>query len=169
LSLSLHSAASQIAPAASSVMVDRLPASWRDDRGGTLRLTELHGRQIFVTMAYTSCHQVCPQTMARLTDLQRALDARGASAEFLIVSYDPRNDDPAAWRRYRVTHRLLRDNWHFLTGTAADTRQLARLLGFQFWNYDEHVVHDYRIVLLNGDGALSGVIDSAHGAWEDLL
>jgi len=102
-------------------------------------------------------------------ELQQALDARGLSAEFLVVSYDPANDDPLAWRRYRTRHGLFRGNWHFLSGTPADTERLARVLGFEFWRDGEHVMHDFRIVALDGDGAQRGVIDSAHGDWRSLL
>lgn len=150
-------------------LLDRLPPNWRDDRGEVLRLPALQGRRLFIAMAYTSCHRFCPMTMVRLSELQRDLDALGISAEILIVSYDPGNDDPAAWHRYRVTHRLLRDNWHFLIGTVADTEQLASLLGFEFWRDGEHVMHDFRIVALDGDGSRRGVIDSAHDDVRNLL
>ena len=164
----LSGAGGQTAPP-NDTALDRLPPNWRDDRGETLRLQALHGEPIFVTMAYTACHRVCPMTMARLTELQRDLDARGVSAEFLVVSYDPANDDPLAWRQYRTRHGLFRGNWHFLSGTPADTERLARVLGFEFWRDGEHVMHDFRIVALDGDGAQRGVIDSAHGDWRSLL
>jgi protein SCO1/2 len=166
----LAAAASAAAPAsAGAVLLDRLPAAWRDDQRGVLRLSDLHGRRVFVTMAYTTCHQVCPMTMKRLEELQRDLDTRGTSAEFLIVSYDPKGDDPDAWRRYRAAHGLRRENWHFLTGTPGDTQRLARLLGFEYWHYDEHVMHSYRIAALGGDGAFRGAIDSQHEDWKDFL
>jgi len=158
-----------IEPPAAAVRLDRLPPRWRNDHGDLLRLSALHGQRIFVTMAYTSCHRICPMTMMRLDQVQRELDTRGMSAEFIIVSYDPGNDDAAAWRRYRASHGLLRDNWHFLSGTPADTERLARMLGFEFWRDGEHVMHDFRIVALGGDGAQRGVIDSAHGDWQNLL
>jgi cytochrome oxidase Cu insertion factor (SCO1/SenC/PrrC family) len=152
-----------------TVSLDRLPPKWQDDRGNTLRLETLRGQRVFLTMAYTSCHRICPMTMERLSELQRDLDARGISAEFLVVSYDPGNDDSAAWRRYRSRHGLLRENWHFLIGTEADTERLARELGFEFWRDGDHVMHDYRIVAMGGDGAERGFIDSSHGNWQDLL
>jgi cytochrome oxidase Cu insertion factor (SCO1/SenC/PrrC family) len=157
------------APSAVAALLDRLPPSWRDERGETLRLSALHGRRIFVTMAYTSCHRICPMTMTRLAEVQQELDARGMSAEFVIVSYDPDNDDAAAWRRYRASHHLLRDNWHFLSGTSTDTERLARVLGFEFWRDGEHVMHDFRIVALGSDGAWRGALDTARGDWRELL
>ncbi|HEY3655064.1 MAG TPA: SCO family protein [Steroidobacteraceae bacterium] len=152
-----------------TALLNRLPPSWRDDHGEMLRLPTLMGQRIFVTMAYTSCHRICPMTMMRLDEIQRDLDTRGLTAEFLIVSYDPSNDDPAAWRRYRASHGLVRENWHFLSGTSGDTERLARRLGFEFWRDEEHVMHDFRIVALGDDGSWRGAIDSAHGDWQALL
>lgn len=120
-------------------------------------------------MAYASCHRVCPMTISRLMDLQQAVDAHGSRAEFLVVGYDPEHDDPAAWRQYRKTHQLHRDNWHFLVGTRADTLRLARTLGFKYWNYDQHVIHDFRIVALNPDGSFRAAVDSADADWQKLL
>ena len=162
-------AGESIPPSDAAVLLDRLPPSWRSDRGDMLRLSTLHGQRVFLTMAYTSCHLVCPTTMTRLEQVQRELDIRGLSAAFIIVSYDPANDDAAAWRRYRASHGLLRDNWHFLSGTPADTERLARMLGFEFWRDGDHVMHDFRIVALGGDGAERGVIDSVHKDWQNLL
>jgi protein SCO1/2 len=163
------SALEPIAPWVAAALLDRLPPSWRNERGETLRLSALRGQRIFVTMAYTSCHRICPMTMTRLAEVQQELDARGMSAEFVIVSYDPDNDDAAAWRRYRASHRLLRDNWHFLSGTPTDTERLARVLGFEFWRDGDHVMHDFRIVALGSDGAWRGAVDTARGDWRELL
>ncbi|MEP6883368.1 MAG: SCO family protein [Gammaproteobacteria bacterium] len=170
IALTLLSAAGVEADiAGGAATLDLLPPSWRDDGGDTLRLQALHGQRVFVTMAYTTCHRICPMTMSRLNEVQRGLDVRGTRAEFLIVSYDPTNDDAGAWRRYRTEHSLTRRNWHFLSGTPADTERLARVLGFEFWRDGDHVMHDYRIVELGGDGGVRGIIDSAHSNWQALL
>jgi cytochrome oxidase Cu insertion factor (SCO1/SenC/PrrC family) len=140
--------------AADSSVLSQLPQTWRDDRGREIRLAGLAGRSVVVTMAYASCRRVCPGTIAHLQRLQSEMDADGKPAEFVIVGYDPSVDDPQAWRRYRESRGLTRENWHFLTGTPASTEQLARRLGFRFWKYDRHVLHDYRIVVLDEHGAL---------------
>jgi len=150
-------------------LLDRLPPVWRDDSGRTLELSALRGQRIVLTMAYTSCRRTCPLTMERLQQLQRSLDAHATVAQFLIVGYDPGNDRPVDWHRYRLDRHLLRDNWHFVTGSPQDTERLARLLGFEFWRYDEHVMHDFRIVALSEDGALQAVVDSSHGDLRSLL
>ena len=73
----LSVAAGEPSPGTPPTTLSRLPPSWRDDRGETLQLQALRGAPIFVTMAYTSCHRICPMTMARLEQLQRD-DARKA-------------------------------------------------------------------------------------------
>ena len=141
---------------ASVTRLTELPGAWRDDRGQLFDLRTLQGHAIVLTMAYATCHRVCPLTMRRLQQLQRDLDRRGASAEFLVIGYDPDNDDPAAWRQYRATRHLTRSNWHFLVGTRAAVEQTARQLGFEFWKMDQHVVHDSRILYFDEHGTLVG-------------
>lgn len=143
------------AHAAEKALIERLPQHWVDDQGRDVRLADYRGRRVFLTMAYATCRLICPMTMAHLKDLQRELDASGGSAEFVIVGYDPVSDDPPAWHQYRRSRGLLRDNWHFLTGTVTSTAQLARQLGFPFWKYDRHVMHEARIVMLDERGELA--------------
>ena len=142
-----------------------LPQSWHDDSGLAVELSDHLGRPVVLTMAYASCHRICPATIGALKKLQAELDARGRSADFVIVGYDPAHDDAASWRRYRALHHLDRANWSFLGGSREDTEQLARALGFEFWNYDEHVMHDSRVVLFDAGGRLVAAADPARPGW----
>ena len=148
--------------AVAAVRLADLPARWRDDGGQAFDLRSLQGRAVVLTMAYTTCHRVCPATISHLQQLQHDFDRRGLRAEFLIVGFDPDADDPAAWRQYRRTRHLTRDNWHFLVGTRSEVQQIARQLGFEFWKMDEHVIHDSRIVYFDEHGALVAT-DAAAG------
>jgi len=95
--------------------------------------------------------------------LQSHLDRAGREGQIVVVSYGPKNDTPPAWtafRRRRNPHRL---NWHFLSGDPQTTRRLAKALGLgDFWSADRHVVHDFRIALLDGDGRISRTL-----GWND--
>jgi cytochrome oxidase Cu insertion factor (SCO1/SenC/PrrC family) len=139
---------------AAATRLTELPAAWRDDRDQAFDFTALAGRSVVLTMAYASCHRVCPTTMQRLQQLQQDYDRRGVRAEFLVIGYDPDNDDSTAWRQYRQSRHLTRSNWHFLVGTRAEVEQLARQLGFGFWKYDQHVMHASRIVRFDEHGVL---------------
>jgi cytochrome oxidase Cu insertion factor (SCO1/SenC/PrrC family) len=141
---------------ASATRLQSLPASWVDDRGQPFDLHSLDGRQVVLTMAYATCHRLCPITMKRLQQVQREYDRHSQRAEFVVIGYDPDTDDAAAWHQYRLTRHLTRDNWHFLVGKRAAVEQLARQLGFPFWKYDEHVMHELRVVFFDEHGLLVG-------------
>ena len=149
--------------------LDQLPPSWRDERGQPLAFTDLIGHRVILSMAYTRCHTTCPATIMQLQRMQQVLDARGEQASFVIVGYDTQDDDPASWRQYQINRRLERRNWHFLTGAPQAVRQLARQLGFEFWHYDSHIMHDSRIVFFDSQGFYSGAITPASGDWSALL
>ena len=144
-------------PAAAGVSATRLaqlPAAWMDDGGQHFDLHSLEGHAVVLTMAYATCHRVCPMTLKRLQQVQREYDRRGTRAEFVVIGYDPDNDDAAAWRQYRQSRHLTRSNWHFLIGAREAVEQTARQLGFEFWRYDQHVVHDSRILYFDERGTL---------------
>ena len=146
-------AALQAAPQQPGVL-ESLPRVWRDDAGAWFDLHALCNQPVVLTMAYASCHRICPMTMQRLQRLQESFDARAVAAEFVIVGYDPETDDTAAWHRYRRNRHLMRANWHFLVGSPQQVGRFARVLGFDFWKADDHVMHDSRIVYLDPRGAL---------------
>jgi cytochrome oxidase Cu insertion factor (SCO1/SenC/PrrC family) len=118
---------------------------------------------VFLSMAYSSCRNTCAMTFHTLNLLQSRLDRVGREAQIIVVSYDPKNDTPAAWTAFRRRRNLRRANWHFLSGDPQITRQLAKALGLgDFWSADRHVVHDFRIALLDGDGRIARTV-----GWND--
>jgi protein SCO1 len=158
-----------ICSAEAGVRLDLLPQSWRDDQGRELKLSDLRGHRVILTMAYASCHYICPMTVDGLQRMQQALDVRGEHATIIVVGYDPKNDKPSDWHQYRLRHRLDRDSWHFLSGSAEATEVLARQLGFGFWKYDEHVMHESRVIIFDANGALQTALDSRTAHWPDVL
>ncbi|HEX9474137.1 MAG TPA: SCO family protein [Steroidobacteraceae bacterium] len=145
--------------------LDQLPQQWRDDRGIPLTLSDLLGQRVVVSMAYTRCRTICPTTIAELQRVQKAFDARGEQASFVIFGFDPDSDDPASWHQYRINRQLQRSNWYFLTGSWRATRQLAQQLGFDFWTYDTHVMHEARLVMFDAQGNRGAAITPASGNW----
>lgn len=138
-----------------SSAIDSLPQRWIDDQGQPFDLGSLKGRPAIVTMAYATCHRICPGTMLRFQAWQREFDARGVQVDFVIVGYDPESDDARAWHHYRASRGLTSSNWHFLVGTPLSVRQFAKSLGFEFWKVDEHVMHEDRVVFLDPRGPIA--------------
>ena len=126
-------------------------AHWTDSDGAAHTLDDYRGRTVLMTMSYTACRKTCSSSMLVLRKMQEILARQGRDAAIVVVSYGPSRDSPAEWRHYREVRRLP-DSWHFLSGTEADTRRLADFLELKFWVYDEHVMHDFRIVVFDADG-----------------
>jgi len=120
-------------------------------------------------MAYASCRKICPATVEQLKRMQVVLDLRGETAHFVIVGYDPDNDDAAVWHQYRTERRLNRENGHFLSGSREATEQFASACGFEFWKYEEHVMRESRVVIFGSDGTQPAVLGPETLRWADAL
>jgi len=135
--------------------INEIRTEWRDEHSNAVRLSEWQGRRVLLTMAYSTCRQVCGYSLHRLEQLQQSADQAGTPIEIVVISYDPTIDSPATWLVYRQHHHLARSNWHFLTGTVPETQAFSRALDFPNWHYDEHVIHDFKILLIGADGAIA--------------
>jgi cytochrome oxidase Cu insertion factor (SCO1/SenC/PrrC family) len=146
----------------------QLPLEWRDDHGTATRLAQWRGQTLLVTMAYSSCREICSYSLHRVGQLQQSAERAGLHVNVVVISYDPNVDDPASWSTYRRHHHLERGDWHFLTGNAATTRQFAQAFNFPYWFMDDHVVHDFRILVVGPDGQISKTLSWANRN-DDLL
>ena len=145
-------------------------ADWLDDHGSTVRLDQWRGTPVIIAMAYTECTRICNATLHRLEEAQALADKRNTKIDFIVVSFDPSVDNPLSWTYYRKQHRLEhRDNWHFLTGSAAATKRLANQLGIEFWFDENHVMHDLKILYINPDGQIKKYLDWDHQDVNDLF
>jgi protein SCO1/2 len=103
-------------------------------RGTPLRLSDLRGRPVVVSMIYTSCVHVCTPTTAALRAAVR--EARktlgGESFSVLSIGFDTRNDTPAQLAAFARALNIDDPDWYFATGDAASIAALSRDLGFSY-------------------------------------
>jgi len=131
-----------------------LPYPFTDDQGKTLHLSDWRSRPLILTMEYSECRFMCSVTFTQLKDIQAAADEKKIAIDFVVISLDPKNDTPAAWREYRVRRGVERDNWHLLTGSEAAMAEVAARLGIRYWYMGEHLLHDFKVVRLNAAGEI---------------
>ncbi len=146
-----------------------LGLSFVDDGGATRALSQWRSRPVVIAMAYGACRSICSGTLRTLEDIQAAADAKGVPLDIVVVGLAPAEDTPKDWADYRRSRHLVRSNWTFLCGSAADTRAVARFLGIRFWSYGEHLMHDFKVVRLDGNGAIAGTIDWDHRELSRVL
>ena len=71
------------------------------DHTGTPRtLNDFAGRPLFLFFGYTHCPDVCPLTLARLSEALREAGVAQGDAHILLVTVDPQRDSPEVLARY---------------------------------------------------------------------
>ena len=94
-----------------------------DADGKARSLNEFKGKVVVVFFGYTQCPDVCPTTMAELSQVRRALGPDAGRLQGVFVTVDPERDTAAVLKAYV-------DNFNAgfigLRGSAEQTQAVAR-------------------------------------------
>jgi len=90
-------------------------------------------KKVLINFMLTKCRDgTCPVTTANLVRLQKLLKDRvGRDIFFYSITLKPKEDTPAALRKYAKNHHV-GPGWLFLTGKPEDIERLRRGLGFSY-------------------------------------
>ena len=94
-----------------------------DAEGKPRSLAEFKGKVAVVFFGYTQCPDVCPTTMAELSQIKQALGADGARVQGIFVTVDPERDTPEVLKAYADSFNA---GFIGLRGSADQTQQAAR-------------------------------------------
>jgi protein SCO1/2 len=64
------------------------------------RLQDVRGRPVLLFFGYTSCPDMCPMTMSRITGALNRVGSSASEVVVLFVSVDPKRDTPAVLKEY---------------------------------------------------------------------
>jgi protein SCO1/2 len=92
-----------------------------DQSGKPFSIQDLKGHPTLIFFGFTHCPDVCPTTLARLSDVVKA--AKVPNLKVLLVSVDPERDTPEQLERY--VHAFNPD-FGALTGKPEAIRELAK-------------------------------------------
>ena len=68
--------------------------------GKKLSLRDYLGKVVILQFGYTSCEEVCPVTLARLTEVYKKLGSAARDVQLIFVTVDPKRDSPERLREY---------------------------------------------------------------------
>lgn len=71
-----------------------------DDTGQSVRAKDYRGKVVLMYFGYTHCPDVCPTTLARLSQAIDQLGSRARDVRVLFVTVDPARDHLAVLKRY---------------------------------------------------------------------
>lgn len=150
----------------------QLEVGFTDDANRPVKLVELRGRPVAITMFFSSCTYACPLIIQDLTRLREKLPADIRDRALLVlVSFDTERDTPAVLHAFRDA-RKLDGQWMLLRGNDDSVRELAALLGVKFKREaDGQFAHSNLVAILSPDGeivhrrtGLRGGLDEAAAA-----
>ncbi|MDD2809936.1 SCO family protein [Rhodoferax sp.] len=71
-----------------------------DHNGQTRSLKDFQGKVVMMFFGYTQCPDVCPTSMAEMTEIKKLLGKDGDRIQCLFVSVDPERDKPDMLKAY---------------------------------------------------------------------
>lgn len=110
-----------------------LPSSWTTQDGKDIELKDLRGDVLVVVMIYTSCKAACPRLVADVRNIEQAVpDKKNENVKYVFVSIDPEVDTPERLKEFAKENQMDSDQWLFLRGSEADTREFAAVLAVSY-------------------------------------
>jgi formylglycine-generating enzyme required for sulfatase activity/cytochrome oxidase Cu insertion factor (SCO1/SenC/PrrC family) len=131
-------------------------SQWTTDAGVKIKLAELSGKPRVIILFFARCQSACPLLVNDLKKIQTSLPQSPRSrAGFTLVSFDTKNDTPAALAEYRLL-RDLDENWTLLSGNPNGVLELAALLGARYQRTaGGGFAHSNLVTILNANGEIA--------------
>jgi len=139
--------------------------SLRGSDGAALTLSRYRGKVVVLGFGYTSCPNVCPTTLAVLSQAQRKLGPLASQVQVIYLTVDPERDDTARLKQY-----LAAFDPSFIggTGSAAQMAAVRASYGVSAEKVgsgkDYGVAHSSSIYLIARDGKLRALMPFGHKA-----
>lgn len=139
-----------------------------DQDGHEMTEAGLLGKWTFTAIGFTTCHDICPQTMATFAALQRQIGAvaGGSMPQFLMFSADPGRDTPEKLAQFV---RQFHPDFLGAIGSDEAMRAVARDLGGLYVRIDDPkssdgytLDHSASIYLINPQGQLAAIFSAPH-------
>ena len=134
-----------------------LPAvAFTNVSGKPLRLADLKGKPVIISMVYTGCADVCPLIIDHLYKaVEVAQDALGTDAfTTLTIGFDVAHDTPARMASFARARGVALPNWHFLAADQASIEALARATGFTIFASAGGFDHMAQVTIADQSGVI---------------
>lgn len=134
----------------------QLPVTLRTADGQTLKIADLRGQPLIVTLFYSHCTSVCPLLTSQVERVINALSlAERRQIRILMVSFDSLRDTPEQLTAFKDEHHIRNASWIIADASASDVRALAVALGIRYRELPDHTFnHSAIISVADRDGTV---------------
>jgi len=135
--------------------------TFRDEEGHMVKLGDLLGKPVILTLVYYTCERICPQLIAGLAAaVPRLSSAAGKDYRVVSVSFDDKDTPPVAANIRRnylkpTGERVAPEAWTFLTGDHASIDRLTEAVGFRYRKDVHGFNHPVVLIFLSPQGKIS--------------
>lgn len=134
----------------------------QDEAGRKVKMGDMFGKPMILTLIYYTCDRICPQMMEGLAvALPRLAKKAGKDFRVVTVSFDVQ-DTPQVARDARKNYlkaagaSFPADAWPFLMGDRANIQRLTESVGFRFKkDVPQGFIHPVVLIFLSPDGKIS--------------
>jgi protein SCO1/2 len=139
--------------------------SVRGSDGVALTLSHYRGKVVVLGFGYTSCHSVCPATLAVLAQAHRKLGALGSQVQVIYLTVDPERDSPERLKQF-----LAAFDPTFVGGTGSAAQMAAVRTSYGVTaqkvgtGSDYGIAHSSFIYLITREGKLRALMPFGHKA-----
>ena len=133
----------------------------KDENAQDITLRQLVDKPTVLTFNYYRCPGICPVLLNSMVEVVNQSEMQpGKDYRLISVSFDPADTpEQAKEKKANYLNMLKRqfspDAWHFLTGSAENTRAVADSAGFNYRKEGDMYVHPGVIVVLTPQGIIS--------------
>ncbi len=165
--------------AISGMSIYNLPSVWTTQNDEEIELKALKGDVIVMVMIYTSCKAACPRLVADMRAIEAEIpELKKDNVKLVLVSIDPKTDTPQRLKEFSIENEMATEQWLFLRGSEADTREFAAVLAVNYkkispmdfshsniisvFNQEGELVHQQEGLAVNNQETVSKIIELAH-------
>jgi protein SCO1/2 len=122
--------------------------------GQAMRLSDLRGKPIVLSMVYTSCYEICPMTTRYLsTVVEKARETLGKdSFSVALIGFDTRFDTPDAMQYFADKQGIGDRDWNLLSVAEQDIDALSKDIGFIYTSSSNGFDHLIQATIIDADG-----------------
>ncbi len=122
--------------------------------GQQVRMSQLHGKPMVLSLIYTSCYQICPMTTRHLaTVVEKARAALGHdSFSVVAIGFDTNVDTPSAMRHFARQQGIEDAGWLLFSIGPEEMKSLARDVGLVYLPSARGFDHIIQATVITAEG-----------------
>ncbi len=140
-----------------AVLGDTLPdLPFRDTEGRVVRLGELRGRPLLVSLVYTACADICPTLIQNIYPIiENAQEMFGPdSFRVVTIGFDAARDTPERMRSFARSQGVDLPGWLFLSAEQKTIDALTEAVGFTIYPLAGGFGHLAQVTVVDAEGRI---------------